>query len=59
MALPQRKQNFMEGAAVLTLAVAATKVIGAVYKIPLGNLLDEQGMNYFYAAYNILSLIHI
>ena len=33
MALPQRKQNFMEGAAVLTLAVAATKVIGAVYTI--------------------------
>ena len=52
MALPRRKQNFMEGAAVLTLAVAATKVIGAVYKIPLGNLLDKDGMAHFYVAYN-------
>ena len=47
MALPWRKQNFMEGAAVLTLAVAATKVIGAVYKIPLGHLLDKDGMAHF------------
>ena len=59
MALPRRKQNFMEGAAVLTLAVAATKVIGAVYKIPLGNLLDKDGMAHFYVAYNIYSLLLI
>jgi len=57
--LPRRKQNFMEGAAVLTLAVAATKVIGAVYKIPLGNLLDKDGMAHFYVAYNIYSLLLI
>ena len=59
MALSQRKQNFMEGAAVLTLAVAVTKVIGAVYKIPLGNLLDKDGMAHFYVAYNIYSLLLI
>ena len=59
MALPRRKQNFMEGAAVLTLAVAAIKVIGAVYKIPLGNLLDKDGMAHFYVAYNIYSLLLI
>ena len=59
MALPQRKQNFMEGAAVLTLAVAVTKVLGAVYKIPLGNLLDKDGMAHFYVAYNIYSLLLI
>ena len=57
--MPRRKQNFMEGAAVLTLAVAATKVIGAVYKIPLGNLLDKDGMAHFYVAYNIYSLLLI
>ena len=59
MALPQRKQNFMEGAAVLTLAVAVTKILGAVYKIPLGNLLDKDGMAHFYVAYNIYSLLLI
>ena len=57
--MPQRKQNFMEGAAVLTLAVAVTKVLGAVYKIPLGNLLDKDGMAHFYVAYNIYSLLLI
>ena len=57
--MPQRKQNFIEGAAVLTLAVAVTKVIGAVYKIPLGNLLDKDGMAHFYVAYNIYSLLLI
>ena len=59
MALPQRKQNFMEGVAVLTLAVAVTKGLGAVYKIPLGNLLDKDGMAHFYVAYNIYSLLLI
>ena len=34
-----------------------TKLLGAVYKIPLGNLLDSEGMAHFYAAYNIYSLL--
>ena len=59
MALPKRKQNFIQGAAVLTLAVAVTKLLGAVYKIPLGNLLDRDGMAHFYVAYNIYSLLLI
>lgn len=57
--MSHRKQNFIGGAAVLTLAVAVTKVIGAVYKIPLGNLLDKDGMAHFYVAYNIYSLLLI
>jgi stage V sporulation protein B len=42
---------------VLTVAVAVTKVIGFLYKIPLGNLLDREGMAHFYAAYNIYNLL--
>ena len=57
--MAQKKQSFLGGAAVLTLAVAATKIIGAVYKIPLGNLLDKTGMAHFYVAYNIYSLLLI
>lgn len=38
-------------------AVAVTKVIGALYKIPLGNLLDKEGMAHFYVAYNIYNLL--
>ena len=42
--MAQRRHNFISGAAVLALAVAVTKVLGALYKIPLGNLLDKEGM---------------
>ena len=51
--MTQRRQSFLSGAAVLAGAVAVTKVLGALYKIPLGNLLDSQGMAHFYAAYNV------
>lgn len=55
--MAQRRHNFISGAAVLALAVAVTKVLGALYKIPLGNLLDKEGMAHFYAAYNIYNLL--
>lgn len=55
----ERSQSFVGGAAVLAGAVAVTKVLGALYKIPLGNLLDGQGMTHFYAAYNIYNLLLI
>ena len=52
-----RRQSFLSGAAILAGAVAVTKVLGALYKIPLGNLLDSQGMAHFYAAYNVYNLL--
>ncbi len=55
--MARTRQNFMGGAAILAGAVAVTKLLGAVYKIPLGNLLDSEGMAHFYAAYNIYSLL--
>ena len=45
--MTHRRQNFMGGAAILALAVAVTKLLGALYKIPLGNLLDREGMAHF------------
>ena len=55
----EQRQNFISGAAILAGAVAVTKVIGALYKIPLGNLLDKEGMAHFYVAYNIYNLLVI
>ena len=52
-----RKQNFVQGAALLAATVAIVKVIGAVYKIPLYNILGDEGTSYFGAAYNIYSLL--
>ncbi len=55
--MARTRQNFMGGAAILAGAVAATKLLGALYKIPLGNLLGSEGMAHFYVAYNIYSLL--
>ena len=52
-----RRQSFLSGAMILTATIAVTKVIGALYKIPLGNLLDSEGMAHFYATYNIYRLL--
>lgn len=51
------KKSFLSGAAILTGAVLITKVLGALYKIPLGNMLDSTGMAHFYAAYNVYTLL--
>lgn len=51
----QRKlgQTFMFGAVILMISNITVKLIGALFKIPLQNLIMEEGMAYFQAAYNI------
>ena len=49
--------GFLSSAAVLTAAVFLGKIIGALYKIPLGNLLGSAGMAHFYAAYNVFNVL--
>ena len=51
------RQSFLFGAMTLSGAVAVTKVLGALYKIPLGNLLGSEGMAHFYAAYNVFNVL--
>ena len=46
-----RGQTLVEGAAILTFGTILVKVIGAIFKIPLGNVIGEAGMGYFSAAY--------
>ena len=53
----EKKQTFLGGVAVLTVAVALVKVIGAIYKIPLGNILGTEGMTHFNAAYKIYGFL--
>ena len=44
--MAQRRHNFISGAAVLAFAVAVTKVLGALYKIPLGKDRGAAGAGY-------------
>ena len=52
-----KKQSFLGGVATLAVAVFAVKIIGALYKIPLGNILGTEGMTHFNAAYKIYSFL--
>lgn len=52
-----KKQNFLQGAALLALAVAIVKVIGAIYKIPLKHIIGDVGFSYFNTAYNIYTVL--
>lgn len=52
------KQNtFFGGAAILALGILVVKLIGLLYKIPLINIIGEQGAADFNNAYNIYSVL--
>ncbi len=53
----QKKQNFLQGTALLAMATAIVKVIGAIYKIPLNAIIGTQGFGYYSTAYEIYSVL--
>lgn len=53
----EKKQSFLGGAAVLAFGIVAVKVIGAVFKIPLRNILGEAGSADFSNAYSIYAVL--
>lgn len=57
MADSSKKQTFLHGAALLAMATAVVKVIGAFYKIPLKMVIGDQGYGYFITAYDIYSVL--
>ena len=57
MSESQKKQNFLQGTALLAMATAIVKVIGALYKIPLNAIIGEQGFSYFNTAYDIYNVL--
>ena len=57
MSESQKKQNFLQGTALLAMATAIVKVIGALYKIPLNAIIGAQGFGYFNTAYEIYNVL--
>jgi len=53
------KQSFLSGAFTLVIATLIVKIIGAIYKIPLYNILTPQGTAYFSTAYNVYLPIYV
>ena len=48
-----KQQSFLHGSFILVAATFAAKIISAVYRIPLTNILSGGGMGYFSTAYDL------
>ena len=55
--MSEKKQNFLQGTALLAMATAIVKVIGAIYKIPLNAIIGKQGFSYYSTAYEIYNVL--
>ncbi len=51
------KESFVKSAAILSVAGFIVKILGAVYRIPLTNLIGTEGIGYYQPAYNIYNLL--
>ena len=57
MSESSKKQTFLHGAALLAMATAVVKLIGAFYKIPLKMIIGDQGYGYFITAYDVYNVL--
>lgn len=55
----KKTANFAQGAFILMVASAITKVVGAIFKIPLTNIIGADGMGVFSIAYTIYTTLFI
>ena len=56
--MSSKKQNFLQGALILSVAAIIVKVIGAIYKIPLMNIIGGEGFGYYNTAYTIFTPLY-
>jgi len=47
------KKSFIQGAVILGAAGVFIKILGAVFRIPLGNMIGDVGMSYYQSAYPV------
>jgi len=52
-----KKQSFLHGTMLLVLSTAIVKVIGALYSIPLNDIIGEKGFGYYSTAYEIYTVL--
>lgn len=53
-----KKQGFLLGSAILIFSAVLTKLAGALFRIPLANMLGGTGMGYFSGAYGIFMTVY-
>lgn len=52
-----KSNSFIKGAFILGVAAIIAKILGAAFRIPLGNLIGDTGTGYYYAAYPMYSAL--
>lgn len=52
-----KERNYLKGAAILAVAAVAAKIIGAVFKIPLYNILSDEEVTRFNVTYQIYAVL--
>jgi stage V sporulation protein B len=55
--LSKSENTFFGGAAILAAGIVIVKLIGALFKIPVGNILGDEGFGHFNNAYTIYNLL--
>ncbi|SHJ08402.1 putative polysaccharide biosynthesis protein [Lutispora thermophila] len=55
--MENKKHSFIKGALILTIAGLVSKVLGAIYRIPLGQIITSEGMAYHQTAYDLYVLM--
>ncbi len=52
-----KDNSFLKGAAILGMAGVVVKILGAIYRIPIGNIIADEGMGYYQTAYPLYVLL--
>lgn len=55
--MSEKKQSYVQSAAILAITIAIVKVIGLLYKLPLLNIFDDDATADFNIAYDVYSLL--
>lgn len=54
----RKSQSLLQGASVLAASMIIVKLVGAVFRIPLGSILDGEGMGYYQTAYSVFVMVY-
>lgn len=52
-----KNNSFIKGAAILGIAGGIVKILGAIYRLPLSNIIKSEGMGYYQTAYPLYTLL--
>ncbi|MFI3324580.1 MAG: polysaccharide biosynthesis C-terminal domain-containing protein [Clostridia bacterium] len=53
-----KRQSFLQAAVILSLSMIMVKIMGAMFKIPLISIINENGMGYYNTAFSLYSVFY-